>query len=185
LKLIYDRQSIGQSVLVSGAHLEPVTNFSFSLKFPLGSCGFVFCSGLSDEEDGSVVYCSIASGPCQISRSWAAVSQNSWPYFTVSSETPPTWRARFPYLYPPGTGWPSYTPGHWIPFLWPLSTRRDCGGSILTRLHTGWEVKVKVTLRPTSVSMFWCLAQSGTFDQRFFFFNSAIYTMYRARSVQA
>jgi hypothetical protein len=34
------------------------------------------------------------------------------PYFTVSSETPPTWRARFPYLYPPGTGWPSYTPGH-------------------------------------------------------------------------
>jgi hypothetical protein len=25
---------------------------------------------------------------------------------------PPTWRARFPYLYPPGTGWPSYTPGY-------------------------------------------------------------------------
>jgi hypothetical protein len=34
LKLIYDRQSVGQSVLVSGAHLGPVTNFSFSLKFP-------------------------------------------------------------------------------------------------------------------------------------------------------
>jgi hypothetical protein len=33
------------------------------------------------------------------------------PYFTVSSETPPTWRARFPYLYPPGIGRPSYTPG--------------------------------------------------------------------------
>jgi hypothetical protein len=29
-KLIYDRQSVGQSVLVSGAHLGPVTNF-FSL----------------------------------------------------------------------------------------------------------------------------------------------------------
>jgi hypothetical protein len=41
LQLIYDRQSIGQSVLVSGAHLGPVTNFSFSLKFPLDSCGFV------------------------------------------------------------------------------------------------------------------------------------------------
>jgi hypothetical protein len=37
------------------------------------------------------------------------------PYFTVSSETPPTWRARSPYLYPPGTGWPSYTPGQWVP----------------------------------------------------------------------
>jgi hypothetical protein len=23
--------------------------------------------------------------------------------------------ARFPYLYPPGRGWPSYTPGHWVP----------------------------------------------------------------------
>jgi hypothetical protein len=41
LKLIYDRQSVGQSVLVSGAHLGPVTNCSFSLKFPLDSCGFV------------------------------------------------------------------------------------------------------------------------------------------------
>jgi hypothetical protein len=26
-------------------------------------------------------------------------------------KTPPTWRARSPYLYPQGTGWPSYTPG--------------------------------------------------------------------------
>jgi hypothetical protein len=25
---------------------------------------------------------------------------------------------------PPGTGWPSYTPGHWVPFLSPLTTRR-------------------------------------------------------------
>jgi hypothetical protein len=40
LQLIYDRQSVGQSVLVSGAHLGPVTNFAFSLKFPLDSCGF-------------------------------------------------------------------------------------------------------------------------------------------------
>jgi hypothetical protein len=37
---------------------------------------------------------------------------------------PPTWRARSPYLYPPGTGWPSYTPGHWVPILSPLTTRR-------------------------------------------------------------
>jgi hypothetical protein len=41
LQLIHDRQSVGQSVLVSGAHLGPVTNFSFSLKFPLDRCGFV------------------------------------------------------------------------------------------------------------------------------------------------
>jgi hypothetical protein len=41
LKLYYDRQSVGQSVLVSGAHLGPTTNFSLSLKFSLHSCGFV------------------------------------------------------------------------------------------------------------------------------------------------
>jgi hypothetical protein len=41
LKLNYDRQSIGQSVLVSGAHLGPAIDFPFCLKFSLYSCGFV------------------------------------------------------------------------------------------------------------------------------------------------
>jgi hypothetical protein len=31
LKLIYDRRSVGQSVLVSGSHLEPMTRFLFSV----------------------------------------------------------------------------------------------------------------------------------------------------------
>jgi hypothetical protein len=41
LKLIYDRQSVGQSVLVSGARLGPWTNFTFSLKFLSDICVFV------------------------------------------------------------------------------------------------------------------------------------------------
>jgi hypothetical protein len=44
--------------------------------------------------------------------------------------------SRSPYLYPPGTGWPSYTHGHWVLFLSPLTTRRNYGGDILARLHT-------------------------------------------------
>jgi hypothetical protein len=44
--------------------------------------------------------------------------------FTVSSETPPSWRAGSPYLFTPGTGWPSYTPGQWVLFLSPLTTCR-------------------------------------------------------------
>jgi hypothetical protein len=55
--LYYDRQSVGQSVLVSGTHLGPATNFSFSLKFSLW------------REGGSVIYCTIASGPCLGSKS--------------------------------------------------------------------------------------------------------------------
>jgi hypothetical protein len=51
----------------------------------------------------------------QCNHSMVRVAQNPKPYFTVSSETPPTWRARFLYLYPPGTGWPSYTPGTGFP----------------------------------------------------------------------
>jgi hypothetical protein len=39
-------------------------------------------------------------------------------------EIPPTWRTRSPYLYPPGTGWPSYTPRHRVPFSSPFTTRR-------------------------------------------------------------
>jgi hypothetical protein len=41
LKLMYDRLSVGQSILVSGAHLRPVTNFSLFSKFPSDSCMFV------------------------------------------------------------------------------------------------------------------------------------------------
>jgi hypothetical protein len=52
LKLNYDRQSVGQSVLLSGTRLGLATNFSVSLKFSLDSCGLLFCSALSDERTG-------------------------------------------------------------------------------------------------------------------------------------
>jgi hypothetical protein len=109
------------------------------------------------------------------------------PNLTVSSETPPTWRARFPYLYSPGTGWPSYTPGHWVPFLSPLTTRRDYSGSILTRLHTGVfrSVRVRVTLQLT-VSQSVCLGVEPnlgllTRDIIFFFFLKVTVLYYLGR----
>jgi hypothetical protein len=45
-------------------------------------------------------------------------------FYFLRFETPPTWRARSLYSYPPGTGWPSYTPRHWVPFSLPLTTSR-------------------------------------------------------------
>jgi hypothetical protein len=72
-------------------------------------------------------------------------------FYCLRFETPLAWRARSPYLYPPGTGWPGYAPRHWVPFSSPRTTRRamvelfepsstqaapttDWNGSLLNRL---------------------------------------------------
>jgi hypothetical protein len=47
---------------------------------------------------------------------------------------PPTWKNRSVYLDPPVTGWPSYTPEHWVPYLSPSSPHTA------TRFHTGVSV---------------------------------------------
>jgi hypothetical protein len=111
LKLNYDRQSVGQSVLVSGTHLGPVTIFFFLLEVffrQLRVCYFVAPS--------------LTRGPvCNLRLLLVLASlvpRESRPYFIFPIlETPPTWRAMSRYLYPPGTGRPRYTPS-------PLATRR-------------------------------------------------------------
>jgi hypothetical protein len=108
-KLYYDRQSVGQSVLASGTHLGPAINFSFSLNFfrQLRVCYFVAPSLTRGRACNLLLLLVLAS----------AVPRDSRPYFIVQIlESPPTWRARSPYLYPPGTGWPRYTPGTRFPF---------------------------------------------------------------------
>jgi hypothetical protein len=44
--------------------------------------------------------------------------------YCLSFETPPTWRARSPYLYRLEEGWPDYTPRYCFPFLSPTTTHR-------------------------------------------------------------
>jgi hypothetical protein len=82
------------------------------------------------------------------SRSRVEVPQNSRPYFIVSFQTPPTWRARSPYSYPPGTGRPSYTPEHWVPFSSPLKTRMATA-EVLESSSARGIVQVQVILRQT------------------------------------
>jgi hypothetical protein len=68
---------------------------------------------LSDERMG--LSFTTAAGHRQRCHSQVREGRDSGPNFIVSySRLPPTWRARSPYLYLPGTGWPSYNPRHWF-----------------------------------------------------------------------
>jgi hypothetical protein len=107
-KLCYDRPSVGQSVLVSRPHLGLTTRFLLLSD----SCGLLMWGAFYKEIAGLPF--TIAAGALQRSHSWVRVPRDSWPYYCPRLETPPTWRARSPYLYPPGTGWPSYIPRHWV-----------------------------------------------------------------------
>jgi hypothetical protein len=54
-------------------------------------------------------------------------SESYWTHdhiYCLRFGTPSAWRARSPYLNPPVSGWPSYTPRHWVPFSWTPMTRR-------------------------------------------------------------
>jgi hypothetical protein len=121
LKLSYDWQSVGQSVLVSGSQLEPMIRFFFTVRqLRVSWCGAPsLISGWVCNSLVQQLLLGIAIVVTLVSK-----SRKTCDYFTVSSETPPTWGARSPYLYPAGTGWPSYTPIHWVPFSTPLMTRR-------------------------------------------------------------
>jgi hypothetical protein len=102
------------------------------------------CNILSDESVGLLF--TIAAGLRQLSHSQVRVPRDTRPQFPVSeSRLPPTWRARSPYLYPPGTGWPGYTPRHWVPFSSPPTTRR---AMVLFERAIHWQdISCKNTLR--------------------------------------
>jgi hypothetical protein len=143
LKLIYDRQSVGQSVLVSDPHLEPMTRFLFS-----DNCRFLDVGRHLWQEDGSVVYlynCFWAL-PCLGSK-----SHRTHDHMLLSHLRLPQLGGPGPCIYIPqeqaglviplGTGFPFVTSYDSQSYDW----------GILTRLHMGLKqnVEVKVILRPT------------------------------------
>jgi hypothetical protein len=82
--------------------------------------GLLMWGTISDERMGLLFAISAGPCPCWHSHSQVKVPWDSWLHFTASDlRLPPAWSARSPYLYLPSTGWPSYTPGHWVPFMSP------------------------------------------------------------------
>jgi hypothetical protein len=113
-KLRYGQRLIGQSVLVSSTHLGPKTRYEYLLLSD--RCGFVGVGRFLGREDESVIYNYFWPSPAQ---SFSGLSPEGLMiiFYCLRFETPPTWRARSPYLYHPGTGWLGYTPRHWVLFF--------------------------------------------------------------------
>jgi hypothetical protein len=73
-------------------------------------------------EDGSVIYNCCWLSPEQ-SFSGPSPARLMTTFYCLRFETPPTWRARSTYLYPPGTGRLGCIPRHWVPFSSSSTTR--------------------------------------------------------------
>jgi hypothetical protein len=85
------------------------------------------------QEEGSVIYSAITN-----------LSESCWTHKHILLS-----HLMSLYLYPPGTGWPSFTPRHWIPFKSLVTTQGSC---LLP------EVEVEFMTYSQSASPSWCRA---------------------------
>jgi hypothetical protein len=107
-ELLYDWRFTANHFVMATGPLRPTTS---KFSFQLNTCGY-----------NSYVTSSLTRGLVSrlelllsFSHSQVRVRRGSWPHFTVSDlRLPATWRTRSLYLYPPGTGWPGYTPRQWV-----------------------------------------------------------------------
>jgi hypothetical protein len=113
LELIYDRRSVGQSILVSGSPLEPMTGVLFS----------VWHLRVSWYRASSLTWGWVWNLLIQLLLALARA-------LTLGSKSLRTHdhtflsHIRLPQPVPPGTWLPTCIPGHWVLFSSPLTTRR-------------------------------------------------------------
>jgi hypothetical protein len=71
---------------------------------------------------------------------------------------------KVPYLYPPGTRWPSYTPRHWVPFSSSLTTRISWISLIIYNFKTPWAaLSINRSERHSFVSLPYTVTKSRLF----------------------
>jgi hypothetical protein len=125
----YDRRSVGQSILVSGPYLGPMASFYNYRTFAV----FILCAP-------SLTRGRICNLFVQFAVNLRSKSSGNQDHILQSHlRPPPQPGGPCPCIKSPRNrvGCPSYTSWHCVPFTSPLTTRRDYGGGILTRLHTG------------------------------------------------
>jgi hypothetical protein len=100
-------ESVNQYVLVSNTLVGLATRYYFLLDCCCLEVAVLFlCGDLSDKRAGLQFAVQSLNGPSH-------AEPVSMLYSLIWDS--PTWMARFPYLYPSGTEWPSYTPGIGFP----------------------------------------------------------------------
>jgi hypothetical protein len=80
-------------------------------------------SGTLSDERTDMLF-TIAAGPRQRSHSRSESRGTHDKILLSQIRDSPTWRTRSPHLCSTGTGWPSYTPMHLVPFSLLPKTRR-------------------------------------------------------------
>jgi hypothetical protein len=170
---VVDRRIILQEVLWRTQRQNYVTTNGKSARglktrflLPSDNFGFVGVERSLWRENGSSVYNCCWSSPAQ---SFLGPSSSGLLtiFYCLRFESPPNSRARSQYLYPPGTGWPSYTPRHCVLFSSRPTTRRVEVFERASRrgiLKNSSQSQSHIATDRQSVSKFWCRAPSGTHD---------------------
>jgi hypothetical protein len=113
-KLCYDRRLVGQSVLVWSIHLGLTARFWYLSDI----CRFVVVGRSLWRENGPAFYNCCWASPAQSFLGLIPVGLVTI-FCCLRFENPPTGWTWSPFLYPPGTGWPSYTSRHRLSFSSP------------------------------------------------------------------
>jgi hypothetical protein len=98
-ELLYDLRFTANRFVLATSQLRPTTSIFFNWTLSV----IVLMQHLLWREDGSIVYNCCWSSSAQ-SFSGPSPAGLMTIFYCLRLETPPTWRARSPYLYPPGTG---------------------------------------------------------------------------------
>jgi hypothetical protein len=120
LKLVYGRQSVGQSVLVPGSHLEPVTTFLLSLWWFRVSLYGV--PSLTRRRIYNLLYNCFRALSEQSLLDQSSAELTAIFYYLIWDS--PNLEGQVPVFISLRNRVVSYTLGNWVPFLSPLTTRR-------------------------------------------------------------
>jgi hypothetical protein len=108
-------------------------------------CGFVDVRRDLWRENGSAVHNRRCSSPAQ-SFLGPSPTRLVTTFCCLRFKTPPNWRTRSLYSYPPGRMWPGYTLRHWVPLSSPPTTHMATVGVLKPTSTRAQSVKSKSKL---------------------------------------